>query len=242
MANDKIGYFNLSTDGASAVVRILHTGVDTIESVDTHWIESAEGNKKCVKCLGAGCPVCATAAMTTNRIYIHLYDYTDGTDKVWARTDKILSQLKEVQDAWGKLCDCVVKITRVGTNFPKYTMTVQNSKMFVDVNPELINKNIAYRFYMTRSADELKEFLTTGVMPVHKSNFVPKDEYFKAKETDSNSTYAQKAGTFNAQPKPQSKFPSNNTMHQENTTPPVKKTSNEGVFSDPFLVKPSRRV
>lgn len=242
MANEKIGYFNLTTDGASAVVRVLHTSVETIESADTHWVESAEGKKKCVKCLGDGCPVCATNAMITSRIYVHLFDYTDGTEKVWTRTDKILPQLKEVQDAWGKLHDCVLKITRVGDNFPKYTVTVQNPNMYEAVDSELIDKKIAYRFYMTRSADELREFITTGVMPEHKSNFVPKDEYFKNK----NNQQAQTAQSAGAKP--------SYSTAQSTQTPKIDfakaaqkvKTADvkvdDDVFSDPFLVKPSRRV
>lgn len=246
MSNDRIGYFNLAEEGNSAIVRVLHSTVDTIEAGDTHWVETAEGKKKCVKCTGAGCPICASGSPITSRVYIHLYDYTDNTEKVWNRTDKIIPQLKEIQDAWGNLSECVIKITRLTKDFPKYSITVQNAKMFEAVDTELVDQKVAYRFYSTRSNEELSEFLKTGVMPEHKSTYVPKDEYFKNKnnnQSTGNATYTPKTTTatnFNQQSSKTAPFKPD--FVSATTKVVQSKPSNDDVFSDPFMVKPSRRV
>lgn len=231
MENDRLGYFNLNEEGESAIVRILHSSTDTIESADMHWVETASGKKKCVKCTGEDCPVCVTGSPITHKIFIHLFDYSDNTEKVWSRTDKILPQLNEVAEAWGNLAECVVKITRLKKEFPTYSITVQNAKMYEAVSPDLIDKKIAYRFYVTRSNDELSEFLSTGIMPEHKSTYVPKEEYFKNKDAQQSSQPKSSAQTYQkpvAKPAVKASTPTNNPSASD--------------FTDPFAVKPSRRV
>lgn len=183
-----INYFNLQKDGDNAIIRLLYTSTSKIEKSSSHWIALANGKKKCVKCIGDGCPLCASGSLKQERLYVHLFDYTDNKEKVWSRTDKILPQLVEVESAWGNLSNCVLKITRVGDNFPKYTITVQNPQMFAQVNPSWIDESIAYRMYCTRSKEEIEQFLATGVLPDHvkqdnsqysasQSQAIPKSQY-----------------------------------------------------------------
>ena len=53
----QIEFFNLNNDGDSAIVRLLHSKVETIESASIHRI-SVDGKYKNVKCTGEGCPIC----------------------------------------------------------------------------------------------------------------------------------------------------------------------------------------
>lgn len=177
---NQISYFNLNKDGDSAVVRLLHTSVKTIERTFVHTV-NIDGKKRTVKCCGEGCPLCgASKSSAFDRIFIHLIDYSDGAEKVWSRTPVILSQLSELEASWGDLSALVLKITRVGNEFPKYTLMRMPPQTFPPVDKSLVDKNIAYRFYMHRSVEELNRFLSTGVMPPHENKgYVSKEEYFK---------------------------------------------------------------
>ena len=183
MPNDnQISYFNLNGDGASSVVRLLHTSTKTIETAKVHNI-MVNQKRKTVKCCGEGCPLCASKLPSYDRIFIHLIDYADGKEKVWSRTPTILKQLEELETSWGDLSALVLKITRVGNEFPKYNIMMMPPQTFPPINRELVDVKISYRFYMHRSAEELSQFLTTGVMPTHESkSFMSKEEYFKALE------------------------------------------------------------
>ena len=72
----QIEFFNLNNDGDSAIVRLLHSKVETIESASIHRI-SVDGKYKNVKCPGEGCPICGKETEPLDRIYVHLFDYTD---------------------------------------------------------------------------------------------------------------------------------------------------------------------
>ena len=183
MDSRQIEFFNLNNDGDSAIVRLLHSKVGTIESASIHRI-SVDGKYKNVKCPGEGCPICGNETEPLDRIYVHLFDYTDDKEKVWCRTSKILKQFEEIEKDWGDLSDCVIRITRKGKEFPKYNVDILNAKNYAPVDGDLIDNKIAYRFYMTRSADELKTFLKTGEMPKHVSTFVSKEEYAKKKKEE----------------------------------------------------------
>lgn len=177
--NNNIMYFNLNKKDDNAVVKLLHSGVKTIEKVPIHFTE-IEGKKKTVKCCGNGCPMCARGISVSDRIFIHLFDYTDNTEKVWSRTDKILPQLEEIEKSGWALNDCVLSITRLSDDFPKYSVTNVNPAKYQNVNIP-IDEKIAYRFYLSRSAEEMNEYYSTGTLPAHKSTFVPKEQYFKTK-------------------------------------------------------------
>lgn len=176
-------YFNLIKDGDSAVVRLLHSSVSTIESAIVHSIK-VDGKSKKIKCLGDGCPLCASKNYSSSRVFIHLYDYTDNTEKVWDRTDKILPQLESLEKSWGALNSAVIKITRKGNEFPKYDIEVQNPSNFQDVSKDLVDKPLAKFYYLNRKLEEVKAFVETGNFPP-KEPYMPKDEYLKMKQSQS---------------------------------------------------------
>ena len=75
-------YLNLWHDGDSVVVRILHSSTKTIESAKTHRID-VDGKHKRIKCLETDCPLCKNENVPTDKIYLHVFDYSDNTEKVW---------------------------------------------------------------------------------------------------------------------------------------------------------------
>ena len=172
-------FFNLINDGDTAVVRLLHSSTDTIEVADTHRMKVG-GKTKRIKCVGDGCPLCAEGE-SEKRIFIHLWDYTDAKEKVWDRTDKIIPQLVQLQQSWNPLSSAVIKITRKGTEFPKYEIEVQNPMNYENTSLDLIDKKVAKMFYMNRSSDDIKTFLSSGEFPEKKA-YISKEEYAKSKE------------------------------------------------------------
>lgn len=188
---NRLEYFNLRNDGDSAIVRMLHTNTGTIESAKVHWVD-VQGKKKNIKCCGENCPICSTNNQPLNRIFIHLIDYTDNNkEKVWSRTDKILSQLTDISNNWGGLNNCVLQIKRVGTSFPKYEINVVNPTQFPPIpSRDMVDKKIGYMFYMTRSAQEMMQFYSTGILPPHqRAEYIPKQEYVNQKNAQQNINY-----------------------------------------------------
>ena len=200
MADNQFSYFNLRNAGDQAVVRLLHKKCDSIEIAATHWVDVG-GKRKCVKCVGEGCPLCARKIDLNERIYLHLWDYTDNKEKVWVRTGTIMPQLENIEKDWGDLSEVVVRIMRETDNFPTYQVTPLPPKNYGEVDKSLVDKKIAYRCFLTRSAEEIESFLTTGVMPEHKSNYVPKEQYM-AQRAKANTPATPKPATPAPQPAP----------------------------------------
>lgn len=173
-------YFNLREAGDTAIVRILHSGVHTIEIKNVHTI--MEGAKRrIVNCVGQGCPICASNNAPYERAYIHLWDYTDNKEKIWSRTTKILEQFDQIAKSWGNLSNCVLQITRKTKDFPTYDVIPVNPQAYPVPNVT-VDEKVAYRCYNTRSAEELAEFIRTGVLPAHvkkdaNNSAVPKNVY-----------------------------------------------------------------
>lgn len=157
-------FFNMNNMGDTAVVRLLHTSVNTIERAFVHSV-TVDGKKKSVKCVGDNCAICATGAYKNNRAYIRLIDYTDGQIKVWVRTDAILSQFSEIEQNWGNLSQCVLKITRLTQDFPKYSVEIMPPHSYPAFDATDVDKKIAYRFYLSKNADEIGTYVNTGVFP-----------------------------------------------------------------------------
>lgn len=231
MQSNNIEYFNMLNDEDTAVVRLLHTTTDTIETVNTHTVEIGEEKKKrTVKCPGDDCPLCKLGDKPVTRIYIHLWDYADDKEKIWVRSDKIMDRLVDINSDWGDLSECVLKIKRIGNQFPKYDIYVLNAKNYAEVDKKLNDQKLCYRFYLTRSVDELKQFVTTGVMPKHESTFIPKEEYKKQKAAEAAAAEA-----------------SENNIKKEETKADnfVKPNVADEDFDDPFMdtvVKRPRKI
>lgn len=198
--NNQLEFFNLFKDGDNAIIRILNTVVDKIETKAVHKI-NVNGKNKIVPCFGNGnCPLCESIndmegiEEAKTRLYVHLWDYTDNKEKVWNRTpnENFLNSLRGIEESWGNLCDCVFKITRKGDNFPKYELLIINPNKYPMPAGVEVDANIAYRFSSYRSAEELEEYVKTGFLPDHvksnKSTWIPKEEWIKQQKEKENAT------------------------------------------------------
>lgn len=223
-------FFNLNQDGDEAVVRILHSKPETIEEMDIHTIKVGD-KKKRLKCNGEDCEMCNDGSDINHRIFIHLYDYTDNREKVWDRTDKIIPQLQSLFESWNPLNSAVVKIKRIGNEFPKYDITPVNPNQYQDVDAALVDKKLAFRYVMRRDNNDISAFLKTGEFPERKP-YVPKEEYMKQKEAEkaSNEPVEENDGPFDiSTPKQENRVDADNTV--VDTFDP---------FADSIITKPKR--
>ena len=161
--NERLWYFNLQKDGDSAVVRLLHSSTKTIEKVTSHKVTIGD-KKRRVRCIGADCPLCANQNVADERIYIHLFDYTDNKEKVWERTNKIIPQLETLEKDWAPLNTAVLKITRKGDAFPKYEVMPLNPMTYQAVECP-IDVQLAKFYSMNRNKEEIETYLKTGEFP-----------------------------------------------------------------------------
>ena len=185
---DFLTNFKLAGDGDSAVVRILYTEVNLIEKVRLHSVETKDGKYRALKCLDENCPLCEVSE-AGEFVFIHLWDYTDNTEKVWKRrvnkaTNTLLTEMQGIVNDWGTLCGAVLRVTRRGKEFPSYTLTAIPSAKYDDVDKELINAKVAYRMYSSRNRDGILEFMQTGIIPPkpEKDGAVSKKEYKENKK------------------------------------------------------------
>lgn len=225
---NNIEFFNIR-GGESSIVRILSTTVDKIERIGIHTIELGDGTKKKVRCLENNCPLCDND-QPSERLALHLWDYTDNKEKVWNRTtnEKFVNLLKDVEENWGNLSECVVKITRENDDFPQYSVTVQNPNKYPmpnEITKEDIDRNVGYRCCTYRSADELAEFLKTGYLPEHikkqpKQDLIPKDQWIKNKNKEQENKKIEEA-----------------TKHYENYHNNAELEEDDDVMIDPFSLK-----
>lgn len=189
----ELSFFRLDKEGDFINARIMHKSTETIEKFDVHPIMS-EGKRRRVKCLGEKCPLCANGAEKQERIFIHLYDYGTGSHLVWDRTNKIMDKLKEIENDWGGLNAVPVKITRDSNEFPTYSVSPLPPSKFAPVDEDSVDVEVSYRCGLYRSADEMEEYIKTGVMPPHKKKekeqYVPKkkETYFVPKNVTNNVT------------------------------------------------------
>lgn len=161
--------FKLNKAGQFAIVRLLHSSVDTIETVKTHWVQMGDTWKH-FKCVGNGCPACAAGYKVGERAYIRLYNYGTGEVEIWDRTtnQKFFDSLKALESDWGVLDEIVVKITRDSDEFPTYSVILQPSKNYPKPEGVSVDEKIAYRMVASRSAEDIKTFMDTGNMPPKK--------------------------------------------------------------------------
>lgn len=166
--------------GESAIIKILHTSIDTIPLVKVHTIPNrVNGNiynipVKCNAVDGKECALCASYPKMEYIRVLTLYDFGDGNTKVFKTTSKaLMAGIDEAIKEWGtKLNDLTFKISRESNEFGTYSIAVvPSTKYTMTTAPEVeVDTDTTYRLGLYRTNDEMKEYLKTGVMPKHQKS------------------------------------------------------------------------
>lgn len=187
-ANDNdfaVGFFSLKHDGDEAIVRILCDQVSDLDIMTVHAItvgQSAFPNRE-VSCLRTphdpldNCPLCANGEKVKQRVYIKMLQYDPNTREphavVWNRpAGQYVPQIKSYIDNYGPLSQICCKIIRHGSGLETKYDIIPN------LNPQIYNLNdykldvsdfeefsVLGRMVYDKSADEIREFMTTGNFP-----------------------------------------------------------------------------
>lgn len=106
--------FNLRNDGDFADVIFLYQSADDVLVADTHYIKSSEYSGY-VHCCGKGCPACGKNIRVQTKLFIPLYNISEGKIQFWDRTMRFEPQLNhDVFANFPNPSEFVFRITRHG--------------------------------------------------------------------------------------------------------------------------------
>jgi len=188
-----VGFFKLN-DGEEALVRFMHEDVSTFETANVHPIK-IDNRFPDIDCLRGpkdpidNCPFCKAGYKLTEKIYIHLIQYTTDANgnvnaeaKVWARPIYYADKLAGYINEYGPLTENLFKIKRTGSGMrdTKYDIMYASPKVYPNdvypARPELFTNSDgspykAYgRMIQKKTFDEMNYFLNTNKFPERSSN------------------------------------------------------------------------
>lgn len=113
--NEKFGgLFLLRNDGDTADVIFMYRGIDDVLVADTHYIKSSDYSGY-VHCCGRGCPACNRGIRVQTKLFIPLYNITEGQLQFWDRSMRFENQLQQdVFSRYPNPSEFVFRITRKG--------------------------------------------------------------------------------------------------------------------------------
>lgn len=144
------GLFRLPNDKDSADVVFLYQSINDVLVADVHYIKSNDYSGY-VHCTGKGCPACAKGIRTQTKLFIPLYNMTDGEVQFFDRSMKFEPQLhSDVFARFPNPSEIVFTITRHGaagdinTNYSIAAIGRNETLPFFDI---LKNHNVKFPDY-----------------------------------------------------------------------------------------------
>ena len=121
-------FFTLKDDGDIAQVRLLYTDPEgkDMDFYLVHQIETEVNGRKVrkyVSCLAVDdegrmhkddCPLCKAGVKTQEKLFLQLYDETDGKLKVWERGKNFVGKIVSFLNRYGSLVERPIEIERKG--------------------------------------------------------------------------------------------------------------------------------
>jgi hypothetical protein len=213
----KVGYFSLKDDGDEAAVRFAYSSVEEFNIVTVHVIKTTnkEGKElyKRVSCLREShdplskCPLCLAGNKVVDKFYVKLIEYVKDENgvvtpkaRVWERPAKFARELKSFIDEYGDLTNFIFKIKRRGNRgsmdttyniipVPS-TSPIYKPEIYVKDFSDFEGFKLAGSFYMVKTEDEMKVFLSTGDFP-------------RVESAEKSQSYDKPAATSNVETNPQ---------------------------------------
>lgn len=163
-------FFQMKNDGDIEKVNILYETIDDVECHSLHKVK-VNGRDRWVECLREvgneveACPLCASGSKIALRVFVPLY--VNGQVQFWERGKSFVDDLKSYCNRYKPLCGMNFEIERQGekgntqTKYQFFPLE-KNGKTLKDF-PEV--PEVPDQFLLTKTADELYDFLDTGIMP-----------------------------------------------------------------------------
>lgn len=134
--------FLLRNDGDSADVIFLYRNSDDVLVADTHYIKSSNYSGY-AHCCGIGCPACQKNIRVQSKLFIPMYNISEGKIQFWDRSMRFEPQLqKDVFEMYPDPCKYVFRITRHGaagsidTTYEIQAVATNTVKSFDDILSE----------------------------------------------------------------------------------------------------------
>lgn len=165
------GFFLLRNDGDYADVIFLYRNKEDVLIGDVHYIKTPDYTGY-VHCTERNCPACEKGIRVQSKLFIPLYNITDGEIQFWDRSVRFENQL--VQDVFSKYpnpSEFVFRIQRQGVAGDintKYNIWAVGKNKLMDYNQILLTNNATMPDYYenickTYSSTELHSILNTSV-------------------------------------------------------------------------------
>ena len=177
------GFFLLRNDGDYADVIFLYRNKDDVLIGDVHYIKTPDYTGY-VHCTERNCPACEKGIRVQSKLFIPLYNITDGEIQFWDRSTRFENQL--VQDVFSKYpnpSEFVFRIQRQGVAGDintKYNIWAVGKNKLMDYNQILLTNNATMPDYYenickTYSSTELHSILNTSAnsSTSYESNSMP---------------------------------------------------------------------
>lgn len=187
------GLFLLRNDGDYADVVFLYQSIDDVLVCDAHYVKSPDYTGY-IHCCGHGCPACGKGLRVQTKLFIPLYNITDGEVQFWDRNVRFEYQLnQDVFASYPNPSEVVFRITRHGaagdmnttyqiqalgrnSKYPYLLLCAQNKMTFPDKYSDVIkefdiptvydmlNTNPSHE---TSGADSLPDYSVTPRKPAN---------------------------------------------------------------------------
>lgn len=178
-------FFALKNDGDEAIVRIMHNDTSSFDIYSCHSVKVGSRYRK-VNCIRGpedsiqACPLCASGNSLSNRIFIHMIQYTvdqqgqlNAQPVIWERSMQYASRLKSMLDEYGPLSECLFKIKRNGaaqsmdTTYDIFFCSPKTypNESYPAIPDAFKDVKLLGGVVLDKSFEELNTYLATGDFP-----------------------------------------------------------------------------
>lgn len=155
------GFFLLRNDGDYADVIFMYRSREDVLVADTHYIKSAD-YQGYVHCCGRGCPACQKGIRVQTKLFIPLYNISEGKIEFWDRTMRFEPQLmNDVFKNFANPSEYVFRVTRHGaagsidTTYEIQAISRNNVMSYADI---LASNNVTSPEYYSEVCKEVDSF------------------------------------------------------------------------------------
>ena len=172
------GFFSLKNDKETAEVRFLYNSAEDVEGYTVHEVE-VDGKRRYVNCLRTNynspideCPFCKARKHQIAKLFVPMFNETEGQVQVWERGKKFYSQLSSMLSRYDRepIVAQVFEIERNGkprdtqTNYGIYRLDRDYPTDDTTLEDFEI-PNIVGSFVLDKSADDMEYYLENGCFP-----------------------------------------------------------------------------
>lgn len=169
------GYFRLQNDKDVARVRFMYDSIADVEGYAVHEVE-IDGRKRWVNCLRDYnqpkdvCPFCSDNRFQTAKLFVPLYNETEGKCQVWERGKKFFAKMSSICSRYASrdsLVSHIFEIERNGqagdmaTTYEIYEVG-QDDTTLEDLPDRL---PILGNVVLDKSAEDMEYYLKNGEFP-----------------------------------------------------------------------------